>query len=355
MNLSQFNEQQDVYSIIDAVDASIYWKDLRGRYLGCNQYMLNMAGLAKRSDIIGKKDIDLPWRDFAKELKRIDKLVLSTGSFEGEEKPTIHNNAQRIFHTKKTILFDVNNKPIGIIGISIDITKEKQAKIAKEDFISNMEHDLRTPFTGIGGIINMLDALYSEKYPELKEWLTLVKKSCAQWEAVHHRIFEALIIEQSVLVNIQSFSLVDELKQIQEMMDPILHLKQLKLHIETIPHELNRLKSDPFKFRLILSSLISNAINFTEHGFVKIVVYRQENHCVIEIIDTGIGIPSNMFEYIFEKFTKLSRSNTHGSNFKGLGLGLYTAQFYANQLNVNIEVESEVGKGSTFRLRIPLV
>ena len=95
---------KDVYSIIDAVDASIYWKDLDGRYLGCNQYMLNMAGMQDRSELIGKKDSELPWYDIAKELKKIDGLVLKTGSYEGEEAPTIVNNIPKIYQTKKTIL-----------------------------------------------------------------------------------------------------------------------------------------------------------------------------------------------------------------------------------------------------------
>ena len=95
---------QEIYLIIDAVDASIYWKDLDGRYLGCNRYMLNMAGMLHRTDIIGKKDCELPWHDIAEKLEDIDKTVLRTGSFEGEEFPTIANKTKKTYQTKKTRL-----------------------------------------------------------------------------------------------------------------------------------------------------------------------------------------------------------------------------------------------------------
>ena len=113
--------------------------------------------------------------------------------------------------------------------------------------------------------------------------------------------------------------------------------------------------TDRFKFKLILSSIFSNAIKFTEKGEIRIRVSREGKNCVIRVMDTGIGIPADKFDYIFEKFTKLSRSNKHAADFQGVGLGLYTAKHYANQLHMEISVESQLGHGSTFIITVPLM
>ena len=133
-----------------------------------------------------------------------------------------------------------------------------------------------------------------------------------------------------------------------------LHLKKLEFIIEDIPRNIEKIETDKMKFDLILTNLISNAINFTEQGTIKITVSREGNRCKIQIVDTGIGIPQNKLDYIFEQFTKLSRSNKYGSNFKGVGLGLYTARQHAKLIGATISVASKVGEGSVFTLSLPI-
>jgi signal transduction histidine kinase len=241
---------------------------------------------------------------------------------------------------------------IGILGITVDITGVKKAEVAKADFISNMEHDLKTPFSGIGGIANILFDMETD--PQKKELLGLMVKSCKQWEEVHHRIFDSLVVEQPSSFHIETLSISRELSDIYEMMSATLHLKKLGFVIEPISAELDKIKTDKVKFRIILSSLISNAINFTECGMVTIRVLQEEDYCILQVIDTGIGIASEQFEIIFEKFSKLSRSNKCGGNFTGVGLGLFVARQYATQLSATLSVESTVGKGSTFILKLPI-
>ena len=114
------------------------------------------------------------------------------------------------------------------------------------------------------------------------------------------------------------------------------------------------IESDLLKFKLILSSLVGNAINFTEKGSVTVKLTHEPTAFTIQVIDTGIGIPKDKLKLIFEKFTKLSRSNTYGDHFKGMGLGLYNAKRDAEKIQANISVESELGKGSVFTFRLPM-
>lgn len=117
----------NIYSIIDKVDVSIYWKDLEGKYLGCNQYMLNVIGYEKREYVIGKTDFELSWSESAYELLDADKKAQENGKHVREEIVYLNNSVKpRYFLSTKNRLLDNNNEMIGIIGTSIDITYRKE-------------------------------------------------------------------------------------------------------------------------------------------------------------------------------------------------------------------------------------
>lgn len=347
--------------IIKNTAGNLYWKNVHSVYLGCNYNMAKVFKLKTPEEVVGKTDYNFYLdEDYVKKIIENDQLVIKLGKeLLFEEIGTNEEGKLATFLTKKIPLRDEKNNIVGVMGTSIDITKQKQAELAKaelvkSDFISNMEHDLRTPLSGIGGIANLLYAQYKDKYPELSPWLELMIKSCSQWEKIHNRIFDVLAVEQLEPVKIETVSISKELMEIQEMMAATLSLKQLAWVLEPIPEHLDRINTDPLKFRLILSSLISNAINFTEKGEIRLTITEKKGACLIKVADTGIGIPADQFEYIFEKFTKLSRSNKYGSHFKGIGLGLYTAKQCANHLGATIHVESQLGKGSIFSVKLPL-
>ena len=342
-------------SIINKIPCIVFWKNKHLKYIGCNQMAADFLHFNSTDEIVGKTDFDLfPDRDLAKSYRAIDREIFSDGKAILNEPGQLVNASGELFFTlvSKVPIKNQAGEVVGIVGITIDVTKEKQAEIAKTEFISNMEHDLKTPFSGIGGIANLLHG--SETDPSKKEFLGLMVASCAQWENVHHRIFDSLIAEDPTAVTIKTVSIYHELMEIKEMMSATLFLKKLDFIIDPILDEYDSLETDQFKFRLIISSLIGNAINFTEQGCVRITVGHDNNTCFVRVGDTGIGIPPDKLDYIFEKFTKLSKSNTHGGNFKGVGLGLYTSRQYATQLGGAIEVASTLGNGATFTLRLPL-
>ncbi len=128
----------------------------------------------------------------------------------------------------------------------------------------------------------------------------------------------------------------------------------MKLIIHPIkPKRDDLIETDRLKFHAILVDLLSNAINFTEEGQISIITLKEKGWFHIQVSDTGIGIPADKYDYIFEQYTKLSRSNKYGANFKGVGAGLYLARVRANILGATIYIKSELGRGSTFPLSIP--
>ena len=342
--------------IIRQTAGNLYWKDVNGNYLGCNENMAKIFKLHHPKEVVGKNDYDFFLDDVhVKKIIENDKFVMKTGKeTEFEEIGADETGQLLTFKTKKVPLRDSENKIIGIIGVSIDVTKEKEAEKAKNDFISNMQHDLRTPFTGISGLARILYDFYSDKYPEIKEFLEQMIKSCKQWEEIHHRILQALRYDGNVL-NIETFSINEELDKIKELMISTAFINSIKLSFHPLkPADDFIIKTDRLKLHLILMNLISNALNFTKKGQVDVVVVRDDKFFNFQIIDTGIGIPADKFEYIFDQFTKLSPSNEHGDRFEGVGNGLFISRIYAKNLGGCITAQSQVGKGSTFTLRLPV-
>ena len=329
-----------------------YWKNKAGIYLDCDDAFAKASGFKVAKEVIGKTDYDILSKEEADILCAADARVLSSGVPESLEEQGIRADGSKgIFLTSKLPSSNLEGEIDSIIGFSNDITLEKQAEIAKKEFISNMEHDLRTPFVGISGIATTLYEI--EDDPEKKEMLGLLVKSCTQWEETHHHILAALSIRAPQLIKKEQFSLSNELLAIRDALGATAHSKNIAFSIAPIALESDFIETDRLKFRLILSSLIGNAINFTHHGSVNVVTEIEESDYQIKIIDTGIGIPTDKLEYIFEQFTKLSPSNKYGGQFKGVGLGLYISRQMAEQLGGTITVTSEVGKGSLFTCTLP--
>lgn len=125
------------YAIIDAIDSvSIFWKDLEGRFLGCNKYVYQVvAGLENRSDVVGKLDSELPWSSQADKLREIDQAVVRDNKcHQMQETIIMDDGSVMVFLTSKTPLLE-NNKIIGIVGVSIDITERTvlAQKLAKKE------------------------------------------------------------------------------------------------------------------------------------------------------------------------------------------------------------------------------
>lgn len=263
-------------------------------------------------------------------------------------------NAMSVFITYGSILFFGS-----IFSYRKDQLKERERRIAaeaankaKSDFISNMEHDLRTPFAGIGGIAGVLDSMYSEKYPELKDLFKILVQSCTQWENIHNQIFD--VIETQKTINIECFYLQDELDKLKDLMQAKSHVSGIAFNIQYPPREeTGQIETDRLLISLIISNLVGNAFNFTEKGSITVKIIHQKKYFVIEVTDTGIGIAPDKLDYIFEKFSKISRSNTYGNVFKGMGLGLYRAREDAAKIKGTVSVKSIPGTGSTFSVTLP--
>ncbi|MBI4426858.1 MAG: HAMP domain-containing protein [Candidatus Kerfeldbacteria bacterium] len=243
-----------------------------------------------------------------------------------------------------------------------------QANRIKDEFLSVMSHELRTPLNVVLGYTAMLrDGMLGEIPPNQKEVLGKVMHRANDLLTLIRDVLQATQIEsravkvQRVFVNPADF--FDKLRAAYQQPSD----KELIL-VWDLPRDLPPMVTDGEKLKQILENLIHNAIKFTEKGSVTISARASQQkeqlptpHAsgltprpVVEfkVADTGIGVPKELLSVIFDKFTQADSSETR--IYGGVGLGLYIVKKFTEMLGGSVEVESEVGKGSTFTVTIPV-
>lgn len=274
------------------------------------------------------------------------------------------NGETRYIRDKSYPLFE-GEKLIGFAGIAQDITDDvlKQQRLerlneAKTEFIANMSHDLRTPLTGIIGLASGLEEDLEDTSIHKKS-ARFLKESGEQLLLLLNEVLDAAEIESKQLSTVvEEFSVEELLRETEKLLRPSITNKSIKFSA-TIDSKIPKLlHGKKVLIDRILLNIIGNAIKFTsDSGQIKVkamLVSLENNEATIEITikDNGIGIPTGKSEEIFEMFSKLTPSY-QGKN-TGSGLGLYIVKNYVDTLNGTIGVESELDKGSTFTITIPL-
>lgn len=355
--------------IIACTPGSLYWKDRYGHYLGCNAFMVKTAKLNTVDDIIGKTDEEL-WPETAENIQKNDRYVMETGKTVFlEETVKIHDGTLMYFTGVKMPLKDENDNTIGIIGNSLDITqlkkteeelveakeKAEEANHIKMEFIHNMEHDIRTPLSGIWGLVNQLHTRETDAFK--KELLHDVTGCAQELLEYCNGILDFSKIELGVLSKIEKkFDVKKLIEEVITMEKPAALLKELDIRIECKDDVPPILLGDDYRLKRILLNLVSNAIKFTQQGCIEILVSlagKLNNSAVLTFMvqDSGIGIPEERQDCIYEKFTRLTPSNK--GLYKGMGLGLRIVKQFVEEMGGEIELQSEAGKGSAFICTLP--
>lgn len=371
-------------NIISLLPGHIYWKDLNCRFLGCNDLQAKTAGLASRKDIVGKSAYDVitanqsetERRAQAEAIDRVDREVLRTGQAMTLEEPLVlPDGTQKVFLSQKVPLKGSDGNVVGLLGISMDITAQKEAELnikkakeeaeaankIKDDFLYNMRHDIRTPFTGILSLSEFL--AHTEPNEKRKEQLSQITYSSNLLLAYLNEILECTKINAgTVPVLSKPFDLNELIKNCLTMLKPALEQKQLKvieLYPESVPHWL---MGDRFRVQRILINLLSNAVKFTDKGEIEVgveVAQKKGRDILLKIWvrDTGIGIPKEKYDFIFEKFSRLKPSYT--GTYRGTGLGLQAVRQLVHELEGDIFVKSKMNEGSQFtcilNFQLPLI
>jgi Signal transduction histidine kinase len=226
----------------------------------------------------------------------------------------------------------------------------------KQQFMANMSHEIRTPMNAIVGMTRLL--LSKEPREEQKRYLDAIRLSADNLLVIINDILDLSKIEAGKIVIEQiDFSMSEMMHSIRDMLLFKAEEKGIAFQIDIDKNIPDRLIGDPTRINQVLLNLAGNAIKFTDRGHVAVKACMQktdDNKTWInfDIIDTGIGIAADYIERIFESFTQAGTDITR--KFGGTGLGLTISKQLVSLMQGDISVQSELGKGTTFSVSIPL-
>jgi signal transduction histidine kinase len=234
--------------------------------------------------------------------------------------------------------------------------KSRQLEVAslhKSQFLANMSHELRTPLNAILGYAELIqDGIYGELAPKIRDVLDRVQANGKHLLGLINDVLDLSKIEAGQLVlRLEDYSLSDVVQTVVTATESLAAEKKLKLEV-ALPNKLPVGRGDERRLAQVVLNLVGNAIKFTDEGEIRISARATKAKFVIKVGDTGPGIPESEQTRIFEEFHQVDSSNTKKKG--GTGLGLAITKRIVELHGGRISVESEPGKGSTFRVDLPI-
>ncbi len=340
--------------------AGVFRSSLAGRILDCNEAFSRIFGYSSPSELVGRASADLYPNPAAR--GAFTSRLQERGALTNFEHCMKRKDGTPVWVLETATLIEDGDQSIE--GTMIDITARKQgeadlqkakeaaesASRAKSDFLANMSHEIRTPMNGILGMTEL--ALSTDLTAEQREYLTMVKSSADSLLTAINEILDFSKIEAGKLdFDLIEFDLHDSLEETVRMFAFAADRKGIELICDVAPEVPDGVVGDPTRLRQIVVNLLSNALKFTERGEILLRVgvealTQDDSSLHFTVRDTGIGIPRDKQQFIFEAFAQADSSTTR--RFGGTGLGLTISARLVAMMQGRIWVESEPGKGSTF-------
>jgi PAS domain S-box-containing protein len=355
-------------AIMDNSPALIYIKDLEGRYVLANKRFLSFFGLTSKQ-VIGHKDDEFTTKELADHYKKTDTQVISTREpIETEESIETPAGRKNLLLLKFPLL-SPDHLLLGVSGIATDVTdkeemlrqnqealqKAESAQQIQEQFLANMSHEIRTPMNGIQGMTRLL--LETKLSDEQKRFTNIISRSLNNLMVIVNNVLDFSSLKTGKFtIDCFAFDLPEIMDEVKKYFEPSLTHKDLRF-ILTIDKKVPRfVKGDAFRLKQVLTNLMGNAIKFTEIGNIQLAITLQEqtdeqSDILFTLSDTGIGIPKNKLDTIFESFAQAEKKISSG--YGGAGLGLTISKGLIELQGGTISVESKEGSGSVFRFIIP--
>lgn len=245
------------------------------------------------------------------------------------------------------VLSKKRKKIEGIVIVLHDITQLKSLEQMRKDFVANVSHELKTPITSIKGFTETLIDGAKNEPQTLDMFLDIILKESNRIQVLVSELLELSKIEQANHFEMTKVNLPQKVFNSIEVVHPLAEKKNIKFNLD-FEKDLFVL-AEPSKLKQVVINLLSNAINYSyENANINVKVYKKNRNCILEITDEGIGIAPEEQMRIFERFYRVDKARSRDSG--GTGLGLAIVKHIIEVFKGEIEVESELGVGTTFRV-----
>lgn len=353
-------------AMMNTIPDSLYYKNLSGGYLGCNNAYEKLIGLTE-DQLVAKTAADIFEPEKALMIEQAERELIASNKVHIEQEVLRADNGETILiRWLYSPITNTKGEVLGILGLGQDITEQQtsirnlsfaaeqaeKANQVKGEFIANISHEIRTPMNSIIGMLQLLQG--SAVDSSQQSYIKIAETSAQNLLSVINNILDfSKASAEKLEVELEPFSITQVLESSFANSLPKAMQKGILLDIQLPSNFPEYLQGDEVKLGQIFTNLIGNAVKFTEQGQVTVtgeVVEQSESSekLCFYIRDTGIGIEEEQQKRVFEAFSQADNSVTR--KYGGTGLGLTITCQLVELLNGSIELESQVGVGTVFKL-----
>ena len=260
---------------------------------------------------------------------------------------------ERYVQAQGTALRDTGGKRIGALIVLHDVTRLRRLEMIRRDFVANVSHELKTPITAIkGSVETLLDSLTDQPH-ENEQFLNIISRQADRLNAIVEDLLALARIEQETerdVVDLDEHNIADVMRAAVEMCSINARARKISLSVECDPSLVARINAPLLEQAVV--NLIDNAIKYSPEGrSVHLSTEHTQQDFQISVVDEGVGIEREHLPRLFERFYRTDNARSRAMG--GTGLGLAIVKHIAQAHHGRVSVESTVGKGSTFRIKLP--
>ena len=334
-------------SILKSISNGILAIDIEGNILLINDEAKKMINCPKEVMVEGRNI------SFAIRNDMILKQIMMFMGSKENEKTVVNLDDGRFLRIKLDPVYLQNNKSI-VIGSIVnieDISERVRAENMRKDFVANVSHELKTPLTSISGFAETLKLNENIDKETRNRFLGIIDGEANRLKRLIEDILTLSFIENDKKEEKESINLYSVYRRVEDML--MISAKTKSIELVCDADESINIRANADYVKQIILNLVDNAIKYTpENGDVNVKIFKEKDYAVINVSDTGMGIPKEDQARIFERFYRVDKARSR--EIGGTGLGLAITKHIVINLGGTISVESVLEKGSTFTVKIPI-